>query len=392
MRPATALNSGRSCTKEQLKEWLESYEDIARIYPDRKEQADVLISRIKMAYELLSSGRGEDCPELDGKFPLGCEADMSFAGEFFDTDELALIQAGASWAVDIDRYEELSDTTCIRRGFIEEIHGNFVTALNCYNSVSDIEMAEERIALVTEKKKELAAGYYRQAQSLISSKNYGEVYYYLSKAADLGHTEAMTEQALCEAYGRYCSGFSPDEAKEKLKKAADAGSKRAKELIDGGFCEKTRRDLLLDLINEGDTDALWQMALLCRQEGNKEGTLKWLSKAMDARQPDALYDAANAFMSGTDSETRRLGREYLLLAAEEGQPEAMYRAACDMEKLSDAKAKSEKILSYYEGAAASGLIDAMERCFQIYRYGTGFAAPDEEKAGFYSRMLSRYKG
>ena len=164
MKPQTALNIEYSVFKKYTKsevaevrdEWLAAYRELEKRYPDKKEICDFLTERIVRAadifinryvaskgsdaishddyyYEWLEEIKQEENGSLDGDFPLGNEADMSFALAFFSLGELAMLQAGLA-----DRLEDVQtfgdgDMCYARMGFLAELKGRYREAVDYYS-------------------------------------------------------------------------------------------------------------------------------------------------------------------------------------------------------------------------------------------------------------------
>ena len=394
MRPDTVMKykDGDDIDK-LLEKWIKVYEQIGEDYPEKYIVAEKLIERIRTAHKLLAAGNTEDDESLDGDFMLGNERDMEFANRFFDIDELADMQVGYPWFADFQRYEEYVDETDIRKGFVEELRGDYVEAIRYYKKVGDKKLISERLAYAQKRNDEEAENYYRKAWSLIKEGKYKDanVCYYLMRAADMGHLEAQTDYAIYQAYGIDGAYQCVDEAKELMKKAAEAGDERARKLIDDGFDGKSEYDFMLELAEKGDTGAMYRLVSICEREGKADEASEWLIRSIEEECPDALYDVACQYMNEKEPELLQIAAEYLYKAAMRGHADAMYRCAEQLEKGSATVENSKTILEFYEKAADGGVIDAVERLYQIYKFGTEFAEPDKQKASYYAFISGRYR-
>ncbi len=149
------------------------------------------------------------------------------------------------------------------------------------------------------------------------------------------------------------------------------------------------KETLEKMAKDGDADAIWQLSLLCQNEGDEEGSAEWFEKALEVGQIDALLYAAELCLN-KDYEIydQELGENYLKRAAEKGNVKAMLQlgrlaigdleegfmqAAIRLAQLENADktplAEHQKQFEWYSLAADAGDIDAMYSIAVGYHLG-----------------------
>lgn len=79
------------------------------------------------------------------------------------------------------------------------------------------------------------------------------------------------------------------------------------------------REILQEQIENGDIDAIWQMAQLCKAENEPEQAAEWFNKAIEAGQIDALLSAAMVYLNENGGfYNAKLAGQYLRRAADGG--------------------------------------------------------------------------
>lgn len=365
---------------------------------------------------------------LDGDFPLGNEFDAEFALPYFSVAELALIQLGRYYEIAVGYYNGYNSDVLIRKGFINEMQGNWSEAERCYGGVSTSESVQQRELYCCEKAASESEELYRKGMKLIEELCWDEAWYPLSRAADSGHTEAMAEIGYMTVYGIGC-GRSVEEGLELLRKAASLksdyacrvlwemyddgitdvtgaeaekwcrqaasrGDKKAEARLADGFDLRPLSEILQEQIDKGNKDAIWLMAKECEKNGDQENAGLWFDKALEARQRDAVMLAAEMY-SDKNSELydEETALKYYRIAADEGVTKAMILLGDKELKTADTsffdenrseesspiiKAEHKKQLEMYERAALAG--DHTAAYYVSRAYALGYPEKNAEKA------------
>ena len=146
-------------------------------------------------------------------------------------------------------------------------------------------------------------------------------------------------------------------------------------------------------IDDGDRDALWQMAQLCKRENDPDGAAAWFTRAVVAGQTDALIAAARVYADRDGENYDKKAAEGLLRrAAENGSAAAMialgdmaladtavpfWQQAAQLRELSaPGRPPKRKIvrqhraqMAWYRSAAAAGDTSAMNALGMAYHLG-----------------------
>ncbi len=157
----------------------------------------------------------------------------------------------------------------------------------------------------------------------------------------------------------------------------------------------------------GDRDAMWQLSLICQDEGDSDSSAAWFERALDAEQTDALLCAADICLdpeSGAYSPEMADG--YLRRAAEQGS----IRALLQLGRLETAKDKEtywqaairmaregseeqpplpehQRQFGWYKLAAEAGDPEAMYYVALGYHLGYPVAVDQTQAFGYLSRAV-----
>lgn len=349
MKPETVLGiKYREEPTAKLQEWLKEYAAIAAEFPGAEDLAQRLSKRAEKAGELITERNRPEPPSsshddmyyiemakimddmeasFDGDFPLGNEADASFAGCYFSVLELAEIQCGLHHLIVAGRFNGYNFDVLVRKGFLAELYEDWSEAVRCYEGVSTSKSVQEREDECRRKMAIEGKRCYEKALAFMESGEWNEVFAPLNRAADMGNPDAMVDLALARVYGQY--GCAKDlqealtllraaakkdnaracfalchlhdsgvyevqaaEAKEMCEKAAGLGDEKAKARLADGFDLRPIREILQEQIDKGNIDALWQMAQLCKKENDETGAAGWFNKAIEAWQRFILTKTA----------------------------------------------------------------------------------------------------
>lgn len=387
MKPETVLGlKNGEDSKEKLQEWLKEYAAVAMEFPSaenlakrlskRAEKACTLIlernkpepfsSHDDMYYMEIAKTRDDEDASLDGDFPLGNEADANFASCYFSVSELVCIQCGLHHLIAAGSFNGYNFDVLVRKGFLAELYEDWPEAARCYEGVPTSKSVQEREYECRRKTADEGKRCYEKAQEHMESGKWSEVFAPLNRAADMGNTDAMVDLALARVYGQYgcakdlqealtllrtaakkdnaracfslCnlhdSGVCEVEAAEARKmceKAAGLGDEKAKARLMDGFDLRPVREILLEQIDKGNIDALWQIAQLCKKENDETGAAEWFNKAIEAGQLDALLSAAAVYLDRSGGfYNEELARQYFRRAADSGSVRAII-ALADLE-------------------------------------------------------------
>lgn len=173
--------------------------------------------------------------------------------------------------------------------------------------------------------------------------------------------------------------------------------------------KKSECEKLTERINDGDTDALWQMALLCKKENKMTECESWFNKALERGQPDALLSAAEVYLDKSGGfYNKKEGIDYLKRAAEnssvqalimlgdieaEGSDMSFWQCAAKLRNLDNPlKSVKKKItkqhkkqMEYYISAAELGDTNAMNAVSMAYHLGYPIERDDERAFLYASR-------
>ncbi len=155
-------------------------------------------------------------------------------------------------------------------------------------------------------------------------------------------------------------------------------------------------------IDEGNIDALWQMAQQCKAKQDLDGAAEWFNRAIEVGQVDALVCAAKIYL---DKEggfyNDRLARRYLRRAADRGSVEAIlalgdleladteisfWQQAAQLRLLAQPdkrpkrkiRAQHQRQLAWYRLAAEAGDADAINALSMACHLGYPEERDDEE--------------
>lgn len=473
MKPETVLGiKHREEPTAKLQEWLNEYAAIAAEFPGAEDLAQRLSKRAEKACELITERNKPEPPSsscddmyyiemakivddenasLNGDFPLGNETDASFAGCYFSVSELAEMQCGLHHLIVAGNFNGYNFDVLVRKGFLAELYEDWPEAVHCYEGVPTSKSVQEREYECRRKMTIEGKQCYEKAQEYMESGKLSEVFAPLSRAADMGNPDAMTDLALARVYGQY--GCAKDlqealtllraaakkdnaracfalchlhdsgvydvqaaEAKEMCEKAAGLGDEKAKARLADGFDLRPIREILLEQIEKGNIDALWQMAQLCKKENDENGAAEWFNKAIEAGQIDALLSAAAVYLDKNSGfYNKEPARQYLRRAADGGSVQAIILLA-DLEltdtdisfwqqaaQLRDLeypdkrpkkkiKEQHKKQMAWYRLAAEAGDTDAMNALSMAYHLGYPETRDDREAFLWASRAADAGDG
>ena len=381
MKPETVLGiKHREDPTAKLQEWLKEYAAIAAEFPGAEDLAQRLSKRAEKACEFITERNKPEPPSsscddmyyiemakivddenasLNGDFPLGNETDASFAGFYFSVPELAEMQCGLHHLIVAGNFNGYNFDVLVRKGFLAELYEDWPEAVHCYEGVPTSKSVQEREYECRRKMTIEGKRCYKKALAFMESGKLSEVFAPLSRAADMGNPDAMTDLALARVYGQY--GCAKDlqealtllraaakrdnaracfalchlydsgiydvqaaEAKKMCEKAAGLGDEKAKARLADGFDLRPIREILLEQIEKGNIDALWQMAQLCKKENDENGAVEWFNRAIEAGQVDALLSAAAVYLDKNGGfYNKELARQYLRRAADGGSVQAI---------------------------------------------------------------------
>jgi TPR repeat protein len=185
------------------------------------------------------------------------------------------------------------------------------------------------------------------------------------RAARSGHHGAMTELGACfqRAGGVGLVVSSPDEAKDWLTQAAEAGH------LPGMVA-------LANFLTDGTA-----------QPPNLEMAFAWYERAAQAGLPIAMYHLAHCYEIGAGiNEDQRVATNWYREAGEAGHVEAMVTLA---ERLSSGKgvdATESEATQWYKRAAENGAADAMYELANRLQRGTGTPIDLAEAFAWYRRL------
>lgn len=459
MKPETVLGiKHREEPTAKLQEWLKEYAAIAAEFPGAEDLAQRLSKRAEKACELITERNKPEPPSsshddmyyiemakivddenasLNGNFPLGNETDASFADCYFSVSELAEMQCGLHHLIVAGNFNGYNFDVLVRKGFLAELYEDWPEAVHCYEGVPTSKSVQEREYECRRKMTIEGKRCYEKAQEYMESGKLSEVFAPLSRAADMGNPDAMADLALARVYGQY--GCAKDlqealtllraaakkdnaracfalchlhdsgiydvqaaEAKKMCEKAAGLGDEKAKARLADGFDLRPIREILLEQIEKGNIDALWQIAQLCKKENDENGAAEWFNRAIEAGQIDALLSAAAVYLDKNSGfYNKEPARQYLRHAADGGSVQAIILLA-DLEltdtdisfwqqaaQLRDLeypdkrpkkkiKEQHKKQMAWYRLAAEAGDTDAMNALSMAYHLGYPETRDDRE--------------
>lgn len=167
--------------------------------------------------------------------------------------------------------------------------------------------------------------------------------------------------------------------------------------------EKYTKEALEKKALDGDADAMWQLSLLCQDEGDEDESANWFGKALDAGQTDALLYAAELCLN-KELEVYSVDHAemYLKQAADQGSIKAMLQlgklalgdleegfmqAAIRLAQTENAdktpSPEHQKQFAWYSLAAEAGDINAMYNVAVAYHLGYPV---EEDQAQAFARL------
>lgn len=249
MKPETVLGiKYREEPTAKLQEWLKEYAAIAAEFPSAEDLAQMLSKRAEKAGELITERNRPEPPSsshddmyyietakitddmdasFDGDFPLGNEADASFAGCYFSVPELAEMQCGLHHLIPAGDFNGYNFDVLVRKGFLAELYEDWPKAVRCYEGVSTSKSVQEREYECRRKMADEGKRCYEKAQEYMESGEGSEVFAPLSRAADMGNSDAMVDLALARVYGQYGCAKDLQESLTLLRAAAKKDNARA---------------------------------------------------------------------------------------------------------------------------------------------------------------------
>ena len=249
MKPETVLGiKYREEPTAKLQEWLKQYAAIAAEFPGAEDLAQRLSKRAEKAVELITERNRPEPPSsshddmyyiemakimddmdasFDGDFPLGNEADASFAGCYFSIPELAEIQCGLHHLIVSGSFNGYNFDVLVRKGFLAELYEDWPEAVRCYEGVSTSKSVQEREDECRRKMAIEGKRCYEKALAFMESGEWNEVFAPLNRAADMGNPDAMVDLALARVYGQYGCAKDLQEALTLLRAAAKKDNARA---------------------------------------------------------------------------------------------------------------------------------------------------------------------
>lgn len=167
---------------------------------------------------------------------------------------------------------------------------------------------------------------------------------------------------------------------------------------------------------DGDVDAIWQMAQLCKKQNKPSEAADWLNEAIEMDYPEALLSVARVHLDKNECfYNKKLAKNYLCRAADAGSAKAMI-ALGDMELTDtdisfpqqaaqlnnsehpDKKPKMKirrqhkKQMAWYRLAAEAGNTDAMNGLSMAYHLGYPEKRIDREAFLWASRAADKGDG
>jgi TPR repeat protein len=226
---------------------------------------------------------------------------------------------------------------------------------------------------------------YLLMKGLGGDKDFEAARYWSTRAADEGHNRrAMFNMgAICLLESSATNSGAMAEAFHWYKQSANLGDPLAcyqvANFYYNGWDTVTSNldayhDWLLRAANAGSTDAQFFMGQACR-DGNgfpkdTEKSLAWYSKAAAKNDPRALFDlAVYYFEDHTNRSSLEMARDYLLLAAQNGNREAQFQAAFCCFRGDGAPQDCEGGKEWLQKAAENNWGKAEFILFQLYLNG-----------------------
>lgn len=144
--------------------------------------------------------------------------------------------------------------------------------------------------------------------------------------------DRQNEKTVCLDCGR-TAGVEPDlsdtfQSEPGMEMtAADDGLDRTEKAeipFEDDFDHRCVREILQEQIDEGNIDAVWQMAQQCKKENDPDGAAEWFNKAIEAGQVDALISAAKVYLDKDGGfYNKNLAKNFLRRAADKGSTTAI---------------------------------------------------------------------
>ena len=203
MKPETVLGiKYREEPTAKLQEWLKEYAAIAAEFPGAEDLAQRLSKRAEKAGELITERNRPEPPSsshddmyyiemakimddmdasFDGDFPLGNEADASFAGCYFSVPELAEMQCGLHHLIVAGSFNGYNFDVLVRKGFLAELYEDWPEAVRCYEGVSTSKSVQEREYECRRKMAIEGKRCYEKALAFMESGKWSEVFALLSQ-------------------------------------------------------------------------------------------------------------------------------------------------------------------------------------------------------------------
>ncbi len=452
MEATTALRlKGGESLDEVVELWNKAYDLIEELAPEKKEVVDRLRERLQRVHgirkgQIAAKGRSyfgvddsfydwldemneKERASMDGDFPLGNEEDARFAGYYFTIEEIAKIQCGVDHWILTGQFTGHNYDVYARKGLIAELYGEWDQAVKNYEKVPNSQIVLNRAQYCRQKMAEEGARCYEKAQAYMQSGEWSEVPDLLSRGVEMGNADAMVDFALARVYGQY--GLAQDmvealnllrraakennaracftlcelhdegyyavegaEAKEACEKAASLGHVQAKARLKDGFDVRPLEVILEEHIQKGDVDSAWVLALILQERGDKVGSDKWFTYAVEHGQVDALLHEADCCKKEDPAQAKRYYRRAadegnlpaILALSEmelnEGDPHFWERATALAEQEVDAAllGRHQKEFAWYKLAAEAGDTDAMARLCVGYHYG--YPVDKDDKEGY----------
>lgn len=436
MKPETVLGLKHGEEPQsKLRQWLEEYAAVAAKFPNTEDLTERLSKRAENACEFIvqrskpepaSSShddmyyievakiRDDEDASSDGDFPLGNEADASFANCYFTISELAKIQCGLHHLITAGEFDGYNSDVLVRKGFIAELDGDFPEAVRCYGGVSTSKSVQKREYECRCKMADEGKRCYEKALEFIENGGQNEATALLIRAVNIGNIDALWQMALlCKRED------DADGAAEWFNKAIESGQIDALmsasalylDRNSGFYNKKLARQYLRRAADNGsvraiialadseleDTDVpFWQQAAQLRKSefaskrpkrkvrAQHKKQMAWYRLAAEAGDINAMNALSMAYHLGYPEE-RNDEQAFLWAsrAADAGDGSAMYQTAYFCENGFGTDKDIDAALLLYTESAEQGVRSAMARLYEIYTNGLGNIRPDGQKAARY---------
>ena len=341
MKPETVLGiKYREEPTAKLQEWLKEYTVIAVEFPGVEDLAQRLSKRAEKAGDIITERNRPEPPSsshddmyyiemakivddenasFDGDFPLGNEADASFAGCYFSVPELAKMQCGLHHLIVAGSFNGYNFDVLVRKGFLAELYEDWPEAVRCYEGVPTSKSVQVREYECRRKMEIEDKRCYEKAAARLAD-------------SELTDTDISFWQQAAQLRNLEYPGKRPKKKIIKQHKKQMAWYRLAAEA--------------------GDTDAMNALSMAYHlgypeTRDDREAFL-WASRAADAGDESAMYQAAYFYENG-------FGTDKDIDAA----------------------------LLLYTEAAEQGVRSAMIRLYEIYTEGLSHIQPDGQKAAHY---------